>query len=92
MRTVPRSEQEQRLVAAMRREYGADCDPETIAARVHAEYDRLCRESRVDEFVPILAERRVRGRLNRESTTERHSGVAGVAPEELAELQRAAPS
>jgi hypothetical protein len=42
---------------------GGACDGEMIAREVRTEYERLCRESKVTQFVPMLAERRVRRHL-----------------------------
>jgi Protein-tyrosine-phosphatase-like, N-terminal domain/Protein of unknown function (DUF3562) len=52
-----------RLADQLGKEYSSLVAPEAVAEVVRTEYERLCRESRVTDFVPILAERRVRARL-----------------------------
>ena len=63
MRSSTRDHNIQVLTDRMQERFGADCDSAVIAGEVRTEYERLCRESKVTQYVPILAERRVRRHL-----------------------------
>jgi hypothetical protein len=59
------------LTARLGDEFSDVASLDAVAEVVRAEYDRLCRESKVTDFVPILVERRVRARMSRWLTDQR---------------------
>ncbi len=70
------------LTAVMQDRFG-DCDRDMIATEVRSEYERLCRESKVTQFVPMLAERRVRRHLAERCDRSAGAARAGVDVDEL---------
>jgi hypothetical protein len=53
------------LITEMVEDYRDVADPGTVEAELRGEYERLCRQSNVTDFVPVFAERRAREHLNR---------------------------
>ena len=72
----------ERLTSQLADEYAGRVDADEVAEVVRSEYERLCAESKVTEFVPILAERRVRRLLRKRWGGDRRA--AGPSPEQLA--------
>lgn len=58
------SDRVEHLARRLERDFGDRHSSEAITAQVAAEVDRMARESSVQTFVPILAERRLRKTLD----------------------------
>ena len=83
---MPRSLKElniRHLTTAMQDRFGDECDRDMIAEEVRSEYERLCRESKVTQFVPMLAERRVRRHLAKRCNRSAEALRTGVDADTL---------
>jgi hypothetical protein len=75
-----------RLVEELSGEYRDVAEPALVDAEVRSEFERLSRESKVEDFVPVLTERTVRDHLNDRFRCHAR-GRAGTPPDRIAELQ-----